>query len=333
MAVITLFSAAGSPGVTVSALGMALAWQRSLMLVDADPSGASAIPAGYLQGQTSHDRGLLDLAVANRMGDLSSAIATVSMTLPGSRVAFVPGVRSHQQAASVTTLWEPLGGVLRGMEQRGADVIVDAGRIGLEHAPQPLVTSADLALLVVRSDLPAAAGAAIDHLLTLHPFTPQARVEAKAAGKQPNILVIWGDDIGISNLSCYSDGLMGYRTPNIDRLATEGMRFTDSYGEQSCTAGRASFITGQSVYRTGMSKVGMPGVDVGFRRVSPSHRLLESRGVHALSAVCHPNRQCPVVLVDGHLHPRIVWVAGIHRVVDEVADNSDQFLAGQQQFV
>ena len=67
---------------------------------------------------------------------------------------------------------------------------------------------------------------------------------------KPNILVIWGDDIGITNLSCYSDGLMGYRTPNIDRIADEGMRFTDSYGEQSCTAGRASFITGQSVYRT-----------------------------------------------------------------------------------
>ncbi len=76
---------------------------------------------------------------------------------------------------------------------------------------------------------------------------------------KPNILVIWGDDIGITNLSCYSDGLMGYRTPNIDRIADEGMRFTDSYGEQSCTAGRASFITGQSVYRTGLSKVGFPG--------------------------------------------------------------------------
>jgi arylsulfatase A-like enzyme len=63
---------------------------------------------------------------------------------------------------------------------------------------------------------------------------------------KPNILVIWGDDIGITNLSCYSDGLMGYRTPNIDRLAKEGMRFTDCYGEQSCTAGRASFLTGQS---------------------------------------------------------------------------------------
>lgn len=58
--------------------------------------------------------------------------------------------------------------------------------------------------------------------------------------KKPNILVIWGDDIGISNLSCYSDGLMGYKTPNIDRIANEGIRFTDSYGEQSCTAGRAS---------------------------------------------------------------------------------------------
>ena len=76
---------------------------------------------------------------------------------------------------------------------------------------------------------------------------------------KPNILVIWGDDIGITNLSCYSDGLMGYRTPNIDRIADEGMRFTDSYGEQSCTAGRASFITGQSVFRTGLSKVGLPG--------------------------------------------------------------------------
>ena len=81
---------------------------------------------------------------------------------------------------------------------------------------------------------------------------------------KPNILVIWGDDIGISNLSCYSHGLMGYETQNIDRLAKEGMMFTDPYGEQSCTAGRSSFITGQSVYRTGLSKVGIPGAPVGM---------------------------------------------------------------------
>jgi len=88
--------------------------------------------------------------------------------------------------------------------------------------------------------------------------------------KKPNILVIWGDDIGITNLSCYSGGIMGYRTPNIDRIADEGMRFTDFYGEQSCTAGRAAFITGQSVFRTGLSKVGLPGADLGLRAEDPT---------------------------------------------------------------
>ncbi len=87
---------------------------------------------------------------------------------------------------------------------------------------------------------------------------------------KPNIVVFWGDDIGITNLSCYGDGVMGYRTPNIDRVASEGMRFTDSYGEQSCTAGRSAFITGQSVYRTGLSKVGLPGAEQGMRAEDPT---------------------------------------------------------------
>src|SRR6185312_6676003 len=96
---------------------------------------------------------------------------------------------------------------------------------------------------------------------------------------QPNILVIWGDDIGITNLSCYSDGLMGYRTPNIDRIADEGMRFTDAYGEQSCTAGRAAFITGQSGYRTGLTKVGIPGATIGLRAEDPTIAdLLKDQG-------------------------------------------------------
>ncbi|HEX2461725.1 MAG TPA: sulfatase-like hydrolase/transferase, partial [Vicinamibacterales bacterium] len=71
------------------------------------------------------------------------------------------------------------------------------------------------------------------------------------AAKKPNIVIIWGDDIGQTNVSAYSDGLMGYKTPNIDRIANEGMRFTDAYAEQSCTAGRSSFITGQCGFRTG----------------------------------------------------------------------------------
>jgi len=88
--------------------------------------------------------------------------------------------------------------------------------------------------------------------------------------EKPNILVIWGDDIGTTNLSCYGHGVMGYRTPNIDRLAREGMMFTDAYGEQSCTAGRSAFITGQSVFRTGLSKVGLPGSDLGLQAGDPT---------------------------------------------------------------
>ena len=99
---------------------------------------------------------------------------------------------------------------------------------------------------------------------------PWSQAGAQTTAKKPNILVIWGDDIGITNLSCYSDGLMGYRTPNIDRIANEGMRFTDSYGEQSCTAGRSAFITGQSVYRTGLSKVGIPGSPIGLSAEDPT---------------------------------------------------------------
>ena len=88
---------------------------------------------------------------------------------------------------------------------------------------------------------------------------------AEAQVEKPNIVVIWGDDIGESNIGAYSMGVMGYRTPNIDRLAREGMIFTDSYADQSCTAGRSSFITGQSTVRTGLSKVGMPGTSKVFK--------------------------------------------------------------------
>jgi arylsulfatase len=102
---------------------------------------------------------------------------------------------------------------------------------------------------------------------------------AAAAADKPNILVIWGDDIGQSNISAYTKGVMGYRTPNIDRIANEGMVFTDYYGEQSCTAGRSSFITGQSVFRTGLSKVGLPGADLGLRKEDPTiAELLKNHG-------------------------------------------------------
>ena len=112
-------------------------------------------------------------------------------------------------------------------------------------------------------------------LLALVPIAPAV---AKAVD-EPNIIVIWGDDIGQSNLSTYTEGLMGYHTPNIDRIANEGMKFTDYYAEQSCTAGRSSFITGQAVFRTGLSKVGLPGAEQGLSDKDPTiAELLKNHG-------------------------------------------------------
>jgi len=117
---------------------------------------------------------------------------------------------------------------------------------------------------------------AVASMLTMSWF-PIASLHAEK--DKPNILVIWGDDIGQSNISAYSRGLMGYKTPNIDRIANEGMMFTDYYGEQSCTAGRASFITGQSVFRTGLSKVGLPGAEEGMQKEDPTiATILKAKG-------------------------------------------------------
>jgi arylsulfatase len=113
--------------------------------------------------------------------------------------------------------------------------------------------------------------------------TAQQKKSAPAAptgqAAKPNIVIIWGDDIGQSNISAYSHGLMGYKTPNIDRVAKEGVMFTDYYAEQSCTAGRASFITGQCGLRTGLTKVGMPGATVGIQKEDPTiAELLKGQG-------------------------------------------------------
>ncbi len=94
--------------------------------------------------------------------------------------------------------------------------------------------------------------------------------QPQTSGSKPNILVIFGDDIGITNISAYSDGLMGYETPNIDRIGKEGIRFLQYYGEQSCTAGRSAFLTGQHIIRTGLSKVGFPGAPMGMSQLDPS---------------------------------------------------------------
>jgi len=101
-------------------------------------------------------------------------------------------------------------------------------------------------------------------------LTTVGLTDAQAQEKKPNILIIWGDDIGVHNLSAYNRGIMGYRTPNIDRIAREGAIFTDAYGEQSCTAGRAAFLLGQHPFRTGLLTIGMPGSDHGIPDWTPT---------------------------------------------------------------
>jgi arylsulfatase len=142
---------------------------------------------------------------------------------------------------------------------------------------------ADAAPPTARSELrPAVASGDAAKPAECTPSVPNSRLLAMAAplraastqpdpsGKKPNILMIMGDDIGWFNPSCYHRGIMGYQTPNIDRIAREGALFTDWYGQQSCTAGRAAFITGQSPIRTGLTKVGLPGADVGLQKEDPS---------------------------------------------------------------
>ena len=118
-------------------------------------------------------------------------------------------------------------------------------------------------------------GSALSVLGVLGMLPRQARAQQQPAppatgARKPNILVIFGDDVGIANISTYSGGLMGYETPNIDRIAREGIKFQHYYGEQSCTAGRAAFLTGQHGIRTGLTKVGFPGAPMGMSQLDPS---------------------------------------------------------------
>lgn len=117
-------------------------------------------------------------------------------------------------------------------------------------------------------------------LATCLPF-----LSAQAEDKKPNIVVIWGDDIGVHNISAYNHGMMGYKTPNIDRIAKEGAFFTDAYAQQSCTAGRASFILGQHPFRTGLLTIGMPGSDQGIPDWTPTiGDLLKEQGYATVSS-------------------------------------------------
>ena len=127
-----------------------------------------------------------------------------------------------------------------------------------------------------------------------------AAVPAAGADKKPNILVIWGDDIGVHNISAYSLGMMGYQTPNIDRIAKEGALFTDSYAQQSCTAGRASFILGEHPFRTGLAHHRHAGLAARHSRLGADHRRpAEDPGLRHRPVRQEPPRRPRLALADG----------------------------------
>ncbi|HXH78408.1 hypothetical protein [Nocardioides sp.] len=157
MAVIALTSASGSPGVTTTCVGFALSWPRPVLLVEADPTGASGVLAGYFRGTREYNVGLIELALSPAAP--ADALRDVVRPLNGSDAWFIAGTRSPAQSGALTRLWAPLAEALADLDESGQDVIVDAGRLGLAGSPEPLLAAADLTLLVSRSTLPALAAA------------------------------------------------------------------------------------------------------------------------------------------------------------------------------
>jgi hypothetical protein len=162
MTLIVLTSSRGAPGVTTSALALALLWPRPTLLVEADVSGSSSVAAGYLRGTIGPQRGLINLAVAYRTGTLtpdSIRDQTVALTDDGSRL-LVPALANADQVGSMTAgFWDRFGGALTAVSRAGTDVIVDAGRAGAMNGPEPLLPFADMVLLVARTSLDAVVSA------------------------------------------------------------------------------------------------------------------------------------------------------------------------------
>lgn len=154
MAVVALTSASGSPGVTTTAVGLALSWPRPVVLVEADPTGGSAVLAGFLRGVREYETGLVEIALSP-LG-VEEALRDAVRPLAGP-ASLVTGTRAHTQAAALRDLWDPLASALADLDTTGQDVIIDAGRLGLIGSPQALMETADLTLLITRTDLPSLA--------------------------------------------------------------------------------------------------------------------------------------------------------------------------------
>jgi hypothetical protein len=162
MAVLVFFSAGGSPGVTTTVVGLALAWPRPVLVIEADPTGASGILPGFLAGRQAPARSVIDLAIAQQQGHAAHTLLATALPLGDSPAAtFIPAVKTHRQAAAMASVWEPLADEFHALGASGTDVLVDAGRLGLEWSPTALAARADATLLVTRCGLPAVAQARV----------------------------------------------------------------------------------------------------------------------------------------------------------------------------
>ena len=159
MAVFTFASASGSPGVTTTVLALALAWPRPVVVVEADPIAGSPILAGYFQGLAEPAGGMVDLMVAQRQDQLVDRLASVLMPIPDTSVRVLPGVQTRAQVSGLAGIWAPLLQVLRGLQETGTDVLVDAGRFPAAGPFTPLGLGADVLLLVTGSNVPGTATA------------------------------------------------------------------------------------------------------------------------------------------------------------------------------
>jgi arylsulfatase len=156
---------------------------------------------------------------------------------------------------------------------------VATGQWSFTQPVQASATEESVTQFADGAETPACCEKGANMQLALASHNIKVAAAAEEEGRKPNILIIWGDDIGVHNISAYNHGIMGYQTPNIDRLAKEGALFTDAYGEQSCTAGRASFILGQHPFRTGLLTIGMPGSEHGLPDFAPTIAdLLKNHG-------------------------------------------------------
>ena len=157
MAVITLCSASGAPGVTTTAIALAMNWSRPVVVVEADPGGSNGLLAGIFRGVREYQSGLLDIAASPFA--MYDAVREATGQIEGTGVRYLVGTQTHTQAGGLADLWAPLVEELADLERTGQDVIVDAGRLGLVGSPEPLLTSADLTLILARTHLPAVAAA------------------------------------------------------------------------------------------------------------------------------------------------------------------------------